>query len=129
MGASPKAPKVSHSYEQVLTRFSRTGEIPDEYEPPFDSEHLWDLFWHFSHRRKSGDGNSFAIEYSELFAYMQCTGEILSPVEIEAIVAMDDAFRKQLADTREDQRKFNEPAQGSQPPTKKAPPRKKLKGG
>lgn len=125
-GADPKSPKVSHNYEQVLQRFGRLREIPDDYEPPANAEFLWWLFWHFSHRRKSGDGNSFAIEYGEIFAYMSTTGEVLSPIEVDIIIAMDDAFRKQLAETRDDQRKFNEKPSGKGPP-QGAPWAKKLR--
>lgn len=119
MGASPTSPKVSHTYAQILTRFGRTGEIPDDYDPPEELQHVWSLFWHFSYRRKSAEGNAFAIEYGEIFAYTQCTGERLTMFEVDAIVAMDDSFREQLAKTRDHQRSFNETKQDSGPPTKK----------
>lgn len=94
------------------------SEVPEEYEPPPLVEHIWNLFWHFSHRRKSSDGNSFAIEYAEILAYMHCTGEMLLPIEVDLIVSMDDAFRKQLAETREAQRNFNKPKSGNTSPGK-----------
>lgn len=115
MGSHPDSPKVSHTWSEILTRHGRKNEIPEPFQPDIHTSELWHLFWHFSHRRKGADGNSFAIEYLELFAYMHVTGEVLSTIEVDTIIAMDDAFRAQLAETRDAQRKFNEPNQAGKP--------------
>jgi hypothetical protein len=107
MGASKDAPKVSHTWAEILTRYGRQHQIPEDYEPEPLYAYLWNLFWEFSNRRKMSDGAPFAIEYAEILGYMQCTGEFLLPVEVHLITAMDDAFREEFAKVRDLQRSFN----------------------
>lgn len=110
MGAQKDAPKESLTWAQVLTRYGRQHQIPDEYEPEPVFAYLWNMFWSFSNRRKMSDGAPFAIEYAEILGYMQCTGEFLLPVEVHLLTEMDDAFREEFAKVRDLQRSFNKGA-------------------
>lgn len=112
MGAAKDAPKDSLTWAQVLTRYGRQRQIPDEYEPEPVFAYLWNLFWAFSNRRKMSDGAPFAIEYAEILGYMQCTGDFLLPVEVHMITQMDDAYREEFAKVRDLQRSFNKGAGG-----------------
>lgn len=124
MGAPKDAPKNSHTWAEILARFGRQQEIPEDYEPEPLFAYLWNYFWMFSNRRQMSDGAPFAIEYSEIFAYMQCTGEFLLPVEVHLITSMDDAFREEFAKVRDLQRSFNKGTGSGDKGTSKGKPAK-----
>lgn len=119
-GAPKGAPKISVTWETVLTRFGRKKEIPEDYEPSEQASHIWNTFRFLSDRRKYHDGHPFAIELSEIVAYNELMGPALSQVDVRIILEMDTVFRSAFAEAKEDQRRYNGPS-SSQPtarPTK-----------
>lgn len=66
-------------------------DVPDEVE------HVWAWFWELSARRRSGPE---ALAFGDVAAWAELTGQQLLPVEIDMLMAMDDAY---LRAVREDQ--------------------------
>lgn len=64
---------------------------------PDYAEHLVEWFWTL---RDASGSNGFGfnpINYSLIESWVKMTGEIITPAEIEVIVAMDVVFREEMA--------------------------------
>lgn len=81
----------------VLEQVERSGGARDERldgsEIPEGCAFLWTRFWGFYHESR--------ITYQELDAYGRLTGDVLTSLEVRAIMAMDQAAAAYMAERLE----------------------------
>lgn len=81
--------------ESLARQRARSGLPPpeglSEYECPDAAEHLWRWFLEVSRRRGSNGFGANPISYSELEAWSRLTETRLSALEVDWIMALDDA--------------------------------------
>lgn len=85
----------------VLEQVERSGGGHDDRldggEVPEGCRFLWDRFWSFYRDER--------ITYTELDAYGRLTGDVLTRLEVKAIMAMDQAAANYMAERLERMRK------------------------
>jgi hypothetical protein len=111
--------KKGEKRREYNTRFGQSEKNPEPVEIPEGAEHIWNWFWALSKRRRSGPEH---IAYQEIGEWSRLTGTLVSPDEIDMLLAMDDAWMLAI---REDQDKAEVEAKGytttdgpKSPPTK-----------
>ena len=78
-------------------RNERFGAPSPEVEIPHQLLHVWDWFWELSARRRSGPE---ALTFADIGEWSRLRQVDLQPIEVEFLMAMDDAYLKAV---REDQ--------------------------
>ncbi|MGE8288663.1 MAG: phage tail assembly chaperone [Stenotrophomonas sp.] len=78
-------------------RNERFGATSPEVEVPDQLLHVWDWFWELSARRRSGPE---ALTFADIGEWSRLRQVDLQPIEVEFLMAMDDAYLKAV---REDQ--------------------------
>jgi hypothetical protein len=76
----------------------RFGKDSPEVRIPEQGVHVWAWFWEVSARRRSGPE---ALSYGEVQEWQRMTCRDVLPVEVEMLMAMDDAY---LRAVREEQK-------------------------
>lgn len=98
--------KKGETRREYNARFGQSDKNPDPVDIPEGAEHLWAWFWKLSKRRRQGPEH---IAYADIGDWSRLTGVILSPADIDAIEAMDDAWMRGV---REDQVKAETETKG-----------------
>jgi hypothetical protein len=65
---------------------------------PAALSHLWEWFCELSAARSGNGGGPNPISYSEVMAWALLTGRAPSPRDVQAIMALDGAFFRELAE-------------------------------
>lgn len=76
------------------------GHIVPEPEIPDGAEHLAEWFWRLSEVRHQGFNGPLPIGFSEIQAWINLTGEIVSREEVAILRAMDAAYLAGIDDWR-----------------------------
>jgi len=91
----------------VLKQLARQGRsnpaIEAELKPvdvPLGMERLVDVFWSVNRARQEGQHGPRPISYTELKAFCELTDTPLTPNEVDAVMAMDDTFLKEVSELR-----------------------------
>lgn len=88
--------------EEYAARYNAT--IPEEPEIPEEGQHLWDWFWVLSERRQKGFDSANPITFSEIKAWVDVTGVIVLPEEVEVLIIMDTAYLKAISQEQDARR-------------------------
>jgi len=79
-------------------------ESPDPPAIPDAVIHVWEWWWQLSARRSSGYDSISPLSYSEIYYWSALTRTQISPIEIDIIVKLDDAYIRAVATERREQR-------------------------
>lgn len=83
--------------DRLMVTWHKTGTRPDQLNEPVipkQGEHLWGWFWRLSHRRTCGYAAVDPLQPSEIQSFAALYRQPLSPWEVSALLAMDDAYLK-----------------------------------
>lgn len=71
----------------------RFGQHPGpDVELSMAIAHIWDWFWQLNGRRQSGQSGSQPLTHAEIKSWAELTDTDITPAEVRALIAMDDAF-------------------------------------
>jgi len=86
------------AYTELKQYERQAGETPEELIPPkeFPQElsFIWSAFCSLSDTRQIGMNGPMAITYEQIKAWKELTNQVLRPRDVEAILAVDRAYRK-----------------------------------
>ena len=88
---------VSDHYASVARQTGRAAPKPPPLPPA--ARHLWDTWAELHRRRHPGMGGPLPIAHSEIEALTRLKRWPLAPWEVDAIVALDDAYLASEPDT------------------------------
>jgi hypothetical protein len=87
------------------------AQVPDA--PVVSLEYVLSWFWHLSNRRAPGFDGVAPISYTEIGSWTALTRTIVTPSEIELLVAMDNAYLEQIGIERTAKRERDAPPTGT----------------
>jgi hypothetical protein len=88
-------------------------------EPFVPLEHVWNWFWLLNARRQPGFESPSPITYEQVHSWSVLTRTIITPSEVELLMAMDDVFLEQVSIERKGKRERDESESKSKPKTRK----------
>lgn len=94
----------------MFERFGKDSDIPEPPECPECVEHVAQWFYELSRRRAPAMSGVAPIQYRDIQAWIELTGTLVIPEEVEMILAMDDAYREAIAEIQNEQSKKNDKA-------------------
>ena len=108
---------MRYELEWGLTLASRTGPVPVtrkvyneqagadtplQPEIPVCGAHVWEWWWKLNNRRQPGFESVAPLSYTEIKSWLELTGKIVAPEEVEWLIEMDNAFLNTVAQERRD---------------------------
>lgn len=72
---------------------------PEDPEIPDCAYHAWDIWWRLNARRPTGE-NQTPISWSQMQAFCNMSGVILTAQDVQMIEALDNAYLIQISEER-----------------------------
>lgn len=82
--------------------------VPHVPKPANGPEHILDWFWRLNETRSHDEAGPNAITYAEISAWAGLSGIRLKPHQLDAIKALDVAYREEMAEAMKYHRKREE---------------------
>jgi hypothetical protein len=95
--------------EVTRAEFNESFGVPVPDDPVVSLEHVWSWFWHLSNRRQPGFDSQAPITYSEIKNWTLLTRTVVTPSEVELLIAMDDAYLEQISIERKARHERDKP--------------------